>query len=639
MHSDEARQRERVPVEVYPDADKASKVLAEEIAALIRDRQKAGRTTVLGLATGSTPVRLYRELIRRHREEGLSFRSVISFNLDEYYGLEPEHPESYAAFMREQLFAHVDINPENCHIPKGTVPRKNVHEYCRQFEEYIRAVGGIDVQVLGIGRTGHIGFNEPGSSAQSRTRLVTLDAMTRRDAARDFLGEQRVPRHAITMGVGTILEARKVVLLAWGENKAASVVKAVEEDPTAALPASFLQGHPDCRFLLDVNAAAELTRFKHPWKVSYVDWQPARIRQAVLWLAMELQKPILKLTDENYTENALADLITEKGPAYDLNINIFNQTQKTITGWPGGKPNADDSQRPERASPHPKRIVIFSPEPGNDVTGMGGTINRLVKQGHEVQVCYLTSGNLGVEDEDILKFLRFSMDFMRINADGDTPQADTAFARSIREEVENKSSFDLDSPTIRSVKGLVRKGEAKASLQACGLSEDCITFLDLPFYDQGRYRRFAPAVADLRLLSNYLESIKPHSVFITGRRADPVSLQAICFQLFTQAYRDLSAQTWTADCRVWIYPSETVSPDPHEIDMSVPLSPSELKLKIAAIYQHQSQRSQSPTLNSDRGEIWDRIGARNRAAAALYDQLGMAEYEAMEAFQLWDGES
>lgn len=635
MATEEAKQLEKIPVEIFPTAREACLHLSSEIRELIEYRQQEGRNAVLGLATGSTPVGLYRELIRMHREDGLSFQNVITFNLDEYYGLEAKHPESYARFMADQLFDHVDLDPDHCHVPNGMVDRKDVHAYCLDYEKKIQEAGGIDIQILGIGRTGHIGFNEPGSTPQSRTRLVTLDTLTRRDAARDFLGEENVPRYAITMGVGTILEAKKVVLLAWGENKSSALYQAVEEMPNPALPASFLQNHEQCRFLVDTNAAGELTRIKYPWKVSSIEWTDQRIRQAVVWLARQVEKPILKLTEENYSENSLSELITEQGPAYDLNIRIFNETQHTITGWPGGKPNADDSHRPERASPHPKRVVVFSPEPGNAVTGMGGTINRLVKQGHEVTVCFLTTGNLGVEDEDALQFLRFSSEFIDSVGDQKSQSSSVREMETIREELADKGPFDLDNTDIRAIKGLIRKGEAISALKTGGLPEANVAFLDLPFYNRGRYRRFAPKQDDQEKVTQFLKDHTPHSVFLTGSKSDPSSLQAICFNLLKEAFRKLTDAPWIEDCRIWVYPGETTLLEPHEIDMSVPLSPSELTLKVRSIYQHQSQRSQSPSLNEEYGDIWQIIGMRNQRMAVVYDKLGLAEYEAMEVFQRW----
>src|SRR5215471_20556790 len=396
----EAEQYERIPTKVFPTSDEAVRVVGAAIANLVRERQQQGRTVVLGLATGSTPVKLYRELIRLYREEGLSFRNVVTFNLDEYCGLSPQHPESYRRFMEVQLFQEVDIPAENVHVPDGMIARSEVFDYCREYEQQIREAGGIDLQVLGIGRTGHIGFNEPGSAVDSRTRMVALDRLTRRDAARDFRGESNVPEYAITMGVGTILEAREIILLAWGESKAIVLRAAIEGPQTDSVPASFLQRHPQCQCFLDETAAGDLTRSRTPWKVGPVQWTPELTRKAVVWLAGSLKKPVLRLRDEDYTENGLATLLVEIGAAYGLNIRIFNELQHTITGWPGGKPNADDSHRPVPADPAHKRILVFSPEPLDAELGMAGTLNRLVNQGHEVTLVYVTSGNLGVPDRE-----------------------------------------------------------------------------------------------------------------------------------------------------------------------------------------------------------------------------------------------
>ncbi|MEN9402428.1 MAG: glucosamine-6-phosphate deaminase, partial [Verrucomicrobiota bacterium] len=443
----EAQQFERIPTEVFASADLAAQQVADAIARLIRLNDGAGKPTVLGLATGSTPVRLYRQLIRLHREEGLSFRNVITFNLDEYYGLPRTHAESYWRFMHEQLFDHIDLPADNINLPDGTVPRNEVFAACRRYEERIAAAGGLDLQILGIGRTGHIGFNEPGSTRDSRTRLVTLDHITRRDAARDFLGEANVPRHAITMGVGTILAAREIVLLAWGAGKADVIARAVEQAPIDSLPASFLQGHSNVRFVIDEAAASLLTRRQHPWLVGPVDWKPALVRRAIVWLAQSVNKPILKLLDEDYSEHGLAELLTEKGPAYGLNIRIFNELQHTITGWPGGKPGADDAHRPERAGPFPKRTVIFSPEPSHDVLGMGGTLRRLIEQGHEVTVVYLTSGNLAVPDEEAALATDLVADVAR--ACGPVAAPVDSFAVNVRLQLNRKAAFESDSRQIR----------------------------------------------------------------------------------------------------------------------------------------------------------------------------------------------
>jgi glucosamine-6-phosphate deaminase len=627
----ESQQRERIRTVVHESADAACALLAADLAALIRTNTAAGRSTVLGLATGSTPVRLYRQLIRMHREEGLSFQQVVTFNLDEYYGLPRTHGESYWRFMHDQLFDHIDIPAANIHIPDGTVPRAEVFAWCRAYEEQIRAAGGLDVQILGIGRTGHIGFNEPGSGRDSRTRLVTLDALTRRDAARDFLGEANVPRHAITMGVGTILEARRIVLLAWGEAKARVIADAVEQAPGDALPASFLQGHPDVTFHVDAAAASELTRVKHPWLVGTVEWTPAVTRRAVVWLAQQVKKPVLKLLDEDYSEHGMADLLTEQGPAYGLNIAIFNELQHTISGWPGGKPNADDTHRPERAAPHPKRVVVFSPEPSDDVLGMGGTLRRLVDQGHEVTVAYLTSGNLGVPDEEAAMAAELVLELDR--AGQGAGGCGAAFAREVRRQLGAKSAFDGDTPDIRRLKGVLRRGEARASLQICGVDGARVHFLDLPFYERGRYRQFKIDDADVAAVVALLREAQPHQVFATGQGADPSSVPAVCFEILRRALVQTAGDPWRRDCRVWLYRGPDRDWPPAEIEMAVPFSPRELNQKIQAIYHHKSQRSQSPVVAAGLHEAWQQAEHHNRAIARCYDALGLADYEAIEAFQ------
>ena len=622
----EEEQFEKIPVRVHERAETACVALAEEIAGLIRSKAETGGRAVIGLATGATPVALYRELIRLHREEGLSFANVTTFNLDEYYGLGRSHPESYWRFMHEQLFDHIDIPSENIHIPDGTVGRQDVFAHCRSYEESIERAGGIDLQILGIGRTGHIGFNEPGSTADSRTRLVTLDTMTRRDAARDFLGEENVPRHAITMGVGTILEARKVVLLAWGEAKADVVARAVEGSSTEELPASFLQAHGDCCCFVDHAAAAKLARFDQPWRVGLVGWSPPLRRKAVVWLTGQVAKPILKLVDEDYAKHSLSDLITGHGPAYDLNVAVFNEVQHAITGWPGGKAGADDSTRPERAKPAVKRVLVLGPEPLDAERSMGGTLHRLVDQGHEVTLALLTSGNLAVPDP----LVGLAIDLVSGMA-GESWET-TELSGIVRDQLANKKPFDLDSAEIRKVKSLIRRGESLAAAATCGLARDRVRFLDLPFYEAGRYRQFRPGQVDEDQLARLLDEIRPHQIFICGVDAAPGSVAAVCFDVLRGAWQRLGSAPWQEHCRLWIYPQSDRAWPVHEIDMAVPLSPMEMKSKLEAVYQHQSQRSQTPSSN----EAWQETGTLDRATAATFDRLGLAEYEAMETFRRMD---
>lgn len=628
----ESEQREKIRTIIHDSADAAGELIAREIAELVRARDAAGRTTVLGLATGSTPVRLYRHLIALHRAGQLSFRRVITFNLDEYFGLTRDHPESYWRFMHEQLFDHVDIPRENINLPDGTLARANVFAACRDYEDRIRQAGGIDLQVLGIGRTGHIGFNEPGSGRDSRTRLVTLDALTRQDAARDFLGEANVPRHAITMGVGTIWEARRIVLLAWGQAKAPVIARAIEGPPNESLPASLLQGHPAICCHLDRAASEQLTRVHLPWTVGSVAWTPALARRAVVWLSLLLRKPVLKLLDEDYGEHGMGDLLTEQGPAYGLNIRVFNQLQHTITGWPGGKPSADDSHRPERAEPAVKRVLVLSPEPSDDVLGMGGTLRRLVEQGHEVRVVYLTSGNLGVPDEEALMATELVRELAEDRGEPGNPGA--SFARKVARQLQEKSKFATDAEDTRRLKGIIRRGEARAALRECGVVASHIRFIDLAFYENGRYRQFRPAPGDRDALVGLLSEFQPHQVFATGDSTDPSSVSAVCFTLFRQALAQVRSEQWIQNCRVWLYHAPDQTWDPAAVEMAVPLSPDELNRKTVAIYHHKSQRSQRPTAGSG-NESWQQAEQRNRALAASYDALGLANYEAIEAFRRW----
>lgn len=616
---------ERIPTKVFEDAQLAVGQVARELADAIRKRQSEGKPFVLGLATGSTPVPLYRELVRLHRGEGLSFANVTSFNLDEYFGIDSRHPESYYRFMREQLFDHIDMPEEQINIPQGSVAREEVFEACQAYEEKIAACGGIDVQILGIGRTGHIGFNEPGSGPNSRTRLVTLDRLTRLDAARDFQGEHNVPRYAVTMGVGTIMDARKVYLLAWGRSKAEVVKAAVEDAPVESLPASFLQAHKDVSFILDTASASELTRCKYPWLVGFPEWTPELARKSVTHLSLKLGKPLLKLVDKDYQENGLSELVTEQGPAYGLNIRVFNEVQHTITGWPGGKPDADDTYRPERASPARKRVLVLSPEPQDDVLSMAATLSRLAAHGHELTVAYLTSGNLGVPDEEA----NWAADLM-------LEAGDSSLASEVLQELEAKGAFSEDSPKLRKFKSYIRRNEARASLEMCGLGKGCIRFLDLPFYENGRYRRFEIGEADVAAMRALIQEVKPHQIFVTGEAADPSSVQAKSFSVFETAIRSLSEDTWFDDCYVWLYRSDGREWEIYQVEMSVPCSPDEAKAKAQAIYQHRSQRSQLPVMNPEQSEAWEQAIQRNRETAALYDKLGLAEYEAIECFVRWN---
>jgi len=626
----EAEQHERIRTAVFQSSDGAVRLVADSIARLIRQCHDERRSAVLGLATGSTPVKLYKELIRLHRDEGLSFRNVVTFNLDEYYGLPPQHPESYRQFMEVQLFKHIDLPPENVHLPDGLIPRSEVFAYCQEYEHKILAAGGIDIQILGIGRTGHIGFNEPGSGIDSRTRMVALDRLTRRDAARDFRGVENVPAYAITMGVGTILQAKELALLAWGESKAGILREAIEGSQIDTVPASFLQRHPNCRCYIDEAAARELTRFRFPWKVGPVDWTPELIRKAVVSLATELKKPVLRLRDEDYAEKGLAGLLVETGSAYSLNIRIFNELQHTITGWPGGKPNADDSHRPVPADPAHKRVLVFGPEPLDAELGMAGTLHRMCRHQHEVTFAYLTSGNLGVPDNEA----RMAISLLNeLNVDRSTSAQGKDRVDLLTDELEKKASFDEDSSILRHFKGLIRKAEARASCQVLGLDLAKVLFLDLAFYEKGRYRQFNATDEDVTAIRELCRRIQPHQIYLTGSGAEPGSVSGISFRLVSSALKECAAEVWMKACQVWLYASSERPWSPHEINMAVPLSPAELAVKLDCLYHHRSQRSQTPFLGSQSGESWQQAENNNRATAQHYDRLGLAEYEAIESFR------
>ena len=622
---------EKIPVKIFKSSEEASLYVAREIAALIRLRQKQRKPCVLGLATGSSPTRVYAELVRLHQREGLSFKNVHTFNLDEYYPMEPDSLQSYVRFMKEYLFDHIDIPKKNIHIPDGTIPKNKIAEFCRSYDKLIEQAGGIDLQILGIGRTGHIGFNEPGSSEKSGTRLITLDHVTRTDAASDFFGEENVPRNALTIGVGTILKSKRIILMAWGEGKASVVQRAVEGPISDQLPASFLQRHAHTQVVLDEASSAALTKIKTPWLLdSQQSWTPKKIRKAVVWLCQKLNKPVLKLTNADYNEHGMGDIVTDFGSAYKVNIKIFNELQHTITGWPGGKPRADDSNRPERAKPFPKRVIIFSPHPDDDVISMGGTFIRLVDQGHDVHVAYQTSGNIAVFDDDVVRFADFVNDFS--DQFGLTKSKSEQLYKKVRTSLNKKRPGQIDSPEVMLIKALIRRGEAKAACRYVGIPETNIHFLDMPFYETGLVKKKPLSDKDIAIIYKLIERIKPHQVYAAGDLSDPHGTHRVCLSAIFQAIDRLKKKAWMKNCYVWLYRGAWQEWDIDQIEMAVPLSPEELLRKRRAIFKHQSQKDSALFPGTDTREFWVRAEERNRATAKTYDQLGLAEYEAIEAF-------
>jgi glucosamine-6-phosphate deaminase len=625
---------EKIHVEQYVSAATASLQVALEIATLIRQKQSKGERAVLGLATGSTPKMVYRELIRMHRKEALSFKNVTTFNLDEYYPISPVALQSYKRFMQENLFDHIDIDQQYCYIPDGNVSQELVKTYCEKYERMIEKAGGIDFQLLGIGRNGHIAFNEPGSHSSSDTRLITLDMTTRLDAAAEFGGIANVPKKAITMGVGTILKARKIVLLAWGENKAGIVRQAVEGPVTEFVPASWLQAHAHVKFVMDNACAGELARNKTPWLTDEVQWDKLMIKKAVTHLALTVNKPILKLTNNDYNENGLSDLLVLYGQAYDINIEVFNWLQHTITGWPGGKPGADDTHRPERATPAQKRVLLFSPHPDDDIISMGGTFQRLVDQGHEVHVAYQTSGNIAVADDEAFRFIRFVTDFNRqFNISN---QEAEAIYKKAGEFLQYKTKGEKDIDELRYVKGVIRRGEALNTCRFTGVPEKQVHFLNLPFYETGQVEKKPLSEEDYRIIVQLIEKIQPHQVYAAGDLADPHGTHKVCLDAILEAMKRLKNEAYMKDCWLWLYKGAWAEWDIHQIEMAVPLSPDQVLKKRAGIFKHQSQKDGVVFQGTDSREFWQRAEERNKATADLYNQLGLAEYAAMEAFVRWE---
>ncbi|MBD1364501.1 glucosamine-6-phosphate deaminase [Mucilaginibacter sp. ZT4R22] len=622
---------EKLPVTVYADMLTASKVVAGRIAGIIKQKAQKGEQAVLGLATGATPVAVYKELVRLHREEGLSFKNVTTFNLDEYFPMNATAVQSYKVFMNKHLFDHVDIAPENINIPDGELAQEDVASFCLEYEKKISAYGGLDLQILGIGRTGHIGFNEPGSAPNSGTRLVSLDELTRSDAAHDFGGKANVPAKAITMGIGTIFKAREIILMAWNAKKADIIKKAVEGDVSAEIPATYLQHSDNVEFILDEDAASSLTRFNTPWLVKDCTWDEQLIKKAVIWLAKTLNKPILKLTEDDYNTNGMAQLATQNGPVYNINIHIFNKLQHTITGWPGGKPNADDSQRPERAIPAVKRAIVFSPHPDDDVISMGGTFIRLADQWHDVHVAYQTSGNTAVWDDDALRFVEFSLDLSK--SQGVNDEKLRATYNDMRGFIKTKKPNERDPQEMETIKGLIRKGEAIAGARFVGLDDDHIHFQDLPFYDKRKVSKEVSYEEDIRQTMALLQQVKPHQIYAAGDFADPHGTHKTCFDIIHEAIIRLTkTEEWMKDCWLWLYRGAWFEFETHEIEMCVPLSPEEVERKRLAIFKHQSQKDRPVFPGDDAREFWVRAEDRTSETARTYNQLGLAEYEAMEAF-------
>ena len=626
---------ERIPVQIFPTISDASVSAASEIASLIKQKQNSGERCVLGLATGSTPKSLYAELVRLHRHEGLSFKNVVTFNLDEYYPIDNDALQSYSAYMKRHLFSHIDIDPGNIHIPNGELPKEQVKDHAAEYERKIDEAGGIDLQILGIGNNGHIGFNEPGSSIHSKTRLINLENSTRLANAYEFATMSQVPRLALTMGISTILKAKRILLLAFGPAKANVVQKAVEGPVTESVPASLLQQHQDCSFLVDETAAADLTRFKSPWLTGEIEWSDKMIKKAVVNMALKLEKPVLSLTNNDYNEYGLSDLLVEKGDAYEINLQVYYMLRDTITGWPGGKPNSAIPAHPERSEPYPKRCLIFSPHPDDDIISMGGTFQRLHDQGHQVHVAYQTSGNIAVTDEFVTRFLDFAVGFEQMFG-ADSMPAQTVLGEA-RHFLENKRSNQIDTPEIRAIKGLIRRCEARATCRYVGIKEEGIHFLNLPFYETGTIEKAPMGEKDIQLTIELLRKIKPQQVYAAGDLADPHGTHKVCLDIIFESLRRIKSEgdEWIQDCWLWLYKGAWQEWNIDEIEMAVPMSPDQVLKKRHGIFIHQSQKDMVPFQGSDAREFWQRAEERNGQTAQRYAQLGLTQYAAIEAFVKW----
>lgn len=624
---------EKIFTDIYPKVEEAASVIANSVEAEIKRAKAADRKCVLALGTGLSLTPVYTELIRRHKECGLSFENVVVFNAYEYFPLSADCRHSALGQLRERLLDHIDIKAENIHTPDGSISQDEVIEHCHAYEQLIAAEGGIDIALLGIGRMGNIATNEPGSTLSSTSRIILIDQTSRDEMTNSFGTQEQVPPCSITMGIHTLLSAHKLFITAWGEEKSDIVEKIVEGPITDAVPASFIQTHNDAKFFIDLSAASKLTRIVHPWLVTNCEWNDKTIRAAVVWLCQLKQKPILKLTNKDYNENGLSELLARYGSAYNCNIKIFNDLQHTITGWPGGKPNADDTNRPERALPAVKRVIVFSPHPDDDVISMGGTLRRLVQQNHDVHVAYETSGNIAVGDEEVTRFMHFVNGYNQLFCNNEDQVIKKMYA-NIKAFLAQKKPSDMDTPEVRTIKGLIRRGEARTACTYNGVPLDHVHFLDLPFYESGKIEKLPMGEKDVEIVRALLQKVKPHQIYVAGDLADPHGTHRKCTDAVLAAI-DLEKEAgaeWLNDCRIWMYRGAWAEWEIENIEMCVPMSPEELRGKRNCILKHSSQMESAPFLGNDERLFWQRAEDRNHATAELYHSLGLACYEAMEAF-------
>lgn len=629
----EISRMEKIHTDIFASMNEGAAHVADGIEAGIKAAQHEGKFYVMALGTGSSLTPVYEELIRRYEEKKLSFRNVVVFNSYEYYPLQKESSIRCINQLKERFLDHVDISEQNIFSLDGFVAQNAVQDCCRLYEQRIKTFGGLDVALLGIGRMGNIAANEPGSGIQSVTRLILIGNTSREEMENSGKTKESVPPCSLTMGIATLLSAKAIYLTAWGEEKSEIMQKVVENGITDTLPASFLQTHPNAHVVLDLSAAAHLTRIEHPWLVTSCQWTDKLVRSALVWLCQKIHKPILKLTNKDYNENGLSELLALYGSAYNANIKIFNDLQHTITGWPGGKPDADDTYRPERAKPYPKRVIVFSPHPDDDVISMGGTIRRLVQQKHDLHIAYETSGNIAVGDEEVTRFMHFINGFNQIFADSKDSVISNKY-KEIKQFFAQKKEGDFDTKDILTIKGLIRRGEARTACTYNQIPLDHVHFLDLPFYESGKIEKLPMTEKDVEIVRHLLQEVKPHQIYVAGDLADPHGTHKKCTDAVLAAI-DLEKEAgaeWLKDCRIWMYRGAWAEWEIENIEMCVPLSPEELRAKRNSILKHQSQMESAPFLGNDERLFWQRAEDRNRGTAQLYDGLGLACYEAMEAF-------
>jgi len=622
---------EKLRTSIYADAGEGALAIAQKVATLIREKENEGERCVLGLSGGFSPLGVYDELVRMHREEDLSFADVVVFNVSEFFPFNKDERHSNTQLLKTHLLNKVDFKPENFYTPNASVDRSNVYDFCRHYEELIEQHDGLDLVLVSVGLVGNIAYNEPGSQVSTLTRLMLLDNESQRDLKRYYSSISEVPTSAITIGLATMLAAKQVILLAWGESKSAILKEVIEGKADDNVPASFLQLHKNAIAAIDLNAAQNLTRISHPWLVGPCEWTDKLIRRAIVWLCTETGKPILKLTNKDYNQHGLDELLALYGSAYNVNIKIFNDLQRTITGWPGGKPNADDSNRPERANPYPKRVMIFSPHPDDDVISMGGTFQRLVEQHHDVHVVYQTSGNIAVGDDEVIRYVSLMQNVIT-HFDNANEKIKAQYAEILHFLKEEKQPGDVDTPEVLFIKAQIRREEARSACRYIGMKTENVHFLDLPFYETGKVQKGKLTDKDILKIIPLLEVIQPHQIFVAGDLADPHGTHKVCLDAALAAIHELKAKEWMKNCRIWMYRGAWAEWEIDHIEMAVPISPEELRRKRNSILKHQSQMESAPFLGNDERLFWQRAEERNQTTANLYNNLGLASYEAIEAF-------